>query len=139
MSFETNYFFFWPKLHHCINSHYTKDAVYAVIKILDGQLSIPGEVHLETDASVKPLVLAPRRLPHAMKLRVKKELNNLVEKEVIAKVPPEEPAQWVSQLVVADKKDGSFRICIDHRPLNEALRRVHYQLPNLDDILPDLA
>ena len=73
-----------------------------------------------------------------MKSRVKTELNNLVEKEVIAQVPPEEPAQWVSQLVVAEKKTVALRIRIDPRPLNAALRRVHYQLPTLDDILPVL-
>ena len=46
---------------------------------------------------------------------------------------------WVSSVVVETKKDGSLRICIDPRPLNKALKRCHYPMPVVDDILPDLA
>ncbi|KAK7087943.1 hypothetical protein V1264_021931 [Littorina saxatilis] len=42
-------------------------------------------------------------------------------------------------MVVATKKSGSLRICIDPRPLNKALKREHYTLPVLEDILPKLA
>ena len=42
-------------------------------------------------------------------------------------------------MALATKKDGSLRICIDSRFLNLALKREHYQLPVLKDILPDLA
>ena len=51
----------------------------------------------------------------------------------------DEPTEWVNQMAVATKKDGSLRICIDPRSLNLALKREHYQLPVLEDILPDLA
>ena len=101
--------------------------------------SIPGDVHLPTDASIEPSVLPPRRLPHAMKARVKQELDSLVEKEVIAPVPPAEPTQWVSQFVVSEKKNGKLRVCIDPKPLNKALKRNYYQLPVIDDILPELS
>ena len=42
-------------------------------------------------------------------------------------------------MAIATKKDGSLRICIDPRHLNRSLKREHYQLPVLDDILPHLA
>ena len=41
-------------------------------------------------------------------------------------------------MVVATKKSGALRICIDPRPLNAALKRERYQLPILVDILPEL-
>ena len=50
-----------------------------------------------------------------------------------------DPTDWVNQRAIATKKNGSLRICIDPRSLNLALKREHYQLPVLDDILPDLA
>lgn len=53
--------------------------------------------------------------------------------------PVEEPTGWVSQIVVAIKKSGALRICIDPKPLNEALKRVRYQIPVIDDVLPDLS
>ena len=37
------------------------------------------------------------------------------------------------------KKSGALRICIDPRPLNTALKRERYQLPVLEDILPELS
>ena len=37
------------------------------------------------------------------------------------------------------KKNGNLRICIDPTPLNKALKREHFQLPTLDDLLPELA
>ena len=45
----------------------------------------------------------------------------------------------MNQMAIATKKDGSLCICIDPRHLNRSLKREHYQLPVLDDILPDLA
>ena len=44
-----------------------------------------------------------------------------------------------SGLAVAVKKTGALRICLDPRPLNTALRRERYQLPVLEDILPELS
>ena len=46
---------------------------------------------------------------------------------------------WVSSLAVATKKSGALRVCIDPRPLNEALKRETYQIPILDEILPELS
>lgn len=56
---------------------------------------------------------------------------------VLAQV--EEPTPWVSNLAVATKKSGALRICIDPKHLNAALKREAYQLPILDDMLPELA
>ena len=45
----------------------------------------------------------------------------------------------MSNVVVARKKNGDLRICIDPHALNKALKRERYQLPTLDDILPELS
>ena len=46
----------------------------------------------------------------------------------------------MSQLVVTEKpKKKDLRICIDPGPLNKALPRAHYQLPTIDDVLPELS
>ena len=42
-------------------------------------------------------------------------------------------------VVIATKKSGALRICIDPRPLNQALKRETHQLPILDDLMPELA
>ena len=42
------------------------------------------------------------------------------------------------QMAVTTHKSGAIRICIDPRPLNVALKRSHYQLPTIDEVLPKL-
>lgn len=98
---------------------------------------VPREVHLEVDPSVTPNVAAARKIPVALRDKVKNELEKLVKKKVIE--PVNEPTLWVSALALVVKKNGRLRICIDPRPLNKALKRTHFQLPVLDGLLPELA
>lgn len=52
--------------------------------------------------------------------------------------PISEPTDWVSSMVVVEKKNGSLRICIDPKDLNDAMKRSHYPTPTIDDITNDL-
>ena len=42
-------------------------------------------------------------------------------------------------MVVVKKSNGKIRLCTDPKPLNAALKRNHYPLPVIDDLLPLLA
>ena len=68
--------------------------------------------------------------------KFKEELQRLERLKVIT--PVDEPTEWVSEIVVAVKKSGELRVCIDPRPLNTVLKRERYQIPVIDDLLPDL-
>ena len=100
------------------------------------QLGNLGEATLRIDESVPPKVLPCRKVPIAIQDAVKEELDRLVNKGVL--VPVTEPTEWVSQMAVVHKPNGKLRICIDPQPLNAALKREHYRLPVLDDVLPEL-
>ena len=104
--------------------------------IFKGLGRMEGKLHLEVDDSVSPVVMPPRRVPVALKGKFKEELDRLIDVGVLTKV--EEPTKWVSSAVVTAKSNGKVRVCIDSRPLNEALHRSHYPLPVIDDILPEL-
>ena len=91
--------------------------------------TLPGEVHLEVDSSAIPVITPTRRVPTALKDDLKKELNRYVGQEILA--PVEEPTPWVSSLAVATKKSYAPRVCINPRPLNEALKRETFQIPIL--------
>ena len=99
--------------------------------------TLPGTVHLQVDENAKLSITPPRRVPTALREKYKDELYRLESLGVLAKV--DEPTAWVSSIVIATKKSGALRICIDPRPLNQALKRETYQLPVLDDLMPDLA
>ena len=42
-------------------------------------------------------------------------------------------------MVAAKKQDGNIRLCIDPHYLNLALKRSHYPLPVIEEILPELS
>ena len=52
-----------------------------------------------------------------------------------------EPAvsEWAANVVLARKKDGTLRFCIDYRQLNERTRKDSYPLPRIDECLDALA
>jgi hypothetical protein len=64
--------------------------------------------------------------------KVKVELQMMKDSGIIAKV--DEPTEWVSSMVVAEKKDGGVRICLDPRELNKAILRKHHNIPTLENI-----
>ncbi len=72
----------------------------------------------------------------ALKPGLKKCLDDMVAKGVIESV--DYPTDWVSNIVLTEKKDSNIRICLDPRLLNNALKREHYALPTIDDVLPEL-
>ena len=96
-----------------------------------------GVVHTEVDESVRPEVTPTHRIPTALKEKFKTELTRLEELGVIFTV--DKPMPWVSSVVTAAKKSGTLMICIDPRTLNKALKRERYQLPVLDEILPEVS
>ena len=74
----------------------------------------------------------------AFREELKKTLDDMEDKEVIKKV--DQPTDWVNSFVIAEKsKTGKFRICLDPRDSNKAIKREHFQLPSIDDITTRLS
>ena len=72
----------------------------------------------------------------ALKKRLKQKIDEMEEKGIIAKV--DKPTAWISSLV-AVVKPNKVRVCIDPRDLNKAIQRPKYQIPTLEEVLPELA
>lgn len=94
-------------------------------------------VHLMTDPSVTPVNSKAARIPVTLKTAVKLELGKMVNQGIIS--PVSQPTDWCSRMVTATKKNGELRICIDPRELNKALKREQFQIPIMEDILPELS
>jgi hypothetical protein len=98
---------------------------------------IPGEYEIKVDESVTPVVHAPRSVPSALREDVKKELEKMEQAGILRKVT--EPTPWVSSMVVVSKKDKkSVRICIDPSDLNKAIKREHFPMSSIEDIVTRL-
>lgn len=91
--------------------------------VFEGLGRLEGDVHLDVDPSIQPTVL-------------KQQLDEMERMQIVARV--NEPTDWVSNLVLVRRND-KVRICIDPILLNNALKRPHYPIPTINELLPELA
>ncbi|CAB4013811.1 Hypothetical predicted protein [Paramuricea clavata] len=89
--------------------------------------------HIELDPEVSPVINAARKVPVAIKGRLKLELEEMEKQGVIHKV--DRPTDWVNSIAIVENPGTErLRICLDPKHLNEAIRRKHFQLPTVEEI-----
>ena len=76
----------------------------------------------------------PRRIPPQFYEEVRQHLQELLDAGAIE--PSSSP--WASNIVIARKKDGSLRLCVDYRRINHVTKRDSYSLPSIEDMLDRL-
>ena len=116
----------------------TRDSVIREYsQLFTGLGELEGEVTLHLKPDATPVVHPARRVPHAIRGRLKEELDKMESTGVIEKVTT--PTDWVNSLVVVEKPNGKLRICLDPKDLNAAIKRPHYPMPTLDDAVSKMA
>ena len=85
-----------------------------------GELGEPLHLEVHVDEMITPVQIPPRRIPEALKVPLKDHLAELEQQGVI-------------------ESNGKIRLCLDPQPLNKALKRCHYPIPTIEEVLPDLA
>ena len=83
--------------------------------------------HIGIRNDVEPVITPVRKVPFALKPKLKTELKRMVDLEIIKQV--EKPTDWVNALVMVSKPNGDLRICLHPRHLNKAIKRQHHRLP----------
>ena len=91
---------------------------------------------IHIDPTVTPVAQRPRRVPFALRPKVRDHLKDLMEKDIIEKV--DGPSPWVSPVVVTPKPNGDIRLCVDMRRANEAIIRERHPIPTIDEVLEQL-
>lgn len=76
-----------------------------------------------------PVNYRPYRLSHAETLRVREIIRDLLAKGVIQ----ESEADYASPILLVKKKDGSDRMCVNFRKLNDATIKDRFPLSRIDD------
>ena len=86
------------------------------------------------DGAVPHCLFTPRHVPIPLCQKVQQELQRMEKFGVISRV--DQPTHWCSGMVVVPKKkQGTLRICVDLKPLNESVLHEIHPLPKVEDLL----
>ena len=91
--------------------------------------------HTIDTGDARPVKQRPRRFPPVQQAEIDRQVKGLLEKGLIS--PSTSP--WSSQVTLAAKKGGKFRLCCDLRKVNELTKKDSYPLPRIDETLDALA
>ena len=93
-----------------------------------------GKISLDIDDSVKPVAQKHRRTPFHLRPVVEEQIKQLLENDLIEKVPEHEATEWVSPIVLPKKSDGTHRLCVDMVQPNKAIRRTRHVIPTIEEL-----
>ena len=96
-----------------------------------------GKYHITLKDDLNPVIHPAQRVPHSLLDKLKKCLETNLKCGVLKKV--DQPTDWVHNLVIVEKKNGSLRLCLDPRDLNKVVKREHYKIPTAQEISSHLA
>jgi hypothetical protein len=81
-----------------------------------------------------PIFKRPYRMVANQLAELKEQLQELLDKGYIH--PSASP--WGAPVIFVQKKDGTHRMCVDYRSLNEVTIKNKYPLPRIDDLFDQL-
>lgn len=106
---------------------------------VDGQLETTSMINHRIELSEETKKLPPVRInpfptSPARQDKINQELDSMLKSGIIER----SYSDWALRLIPVDKPDGSVRLCLDARKLNERTVRDSYPLPHADRILSRL-
>ena len=78
--------------------------------------------------------MAPRRIPYFQQDEVQQDISAKEAAGIVRK----STSLWAFPIVVVRKKNGTARICVDNRSLNDVTKKDAHPLPRIDDIFDAL-
>src|SRR4029450_4705582 len=90
--------------------------------------------NIDLTPGTAPISMVPYRMALAELKELKDQLQELLDKGFVR--PSTSP--WGAPVLFSKKKDGSLRLCIDYRKLNQATVKNKYPLPRIDDLFDQL-
>ena len=111
------------------------DQYHQVFAIKETNIGQTNVITMQIDtADHPPVKQRPYRTPLSQRPELEKQIDALLKADIIR---PSSSA-YASPLILVPKKDGSSRLVIDYRKLNETVVKNSYPLPNIEDILSQL-
>ena len=86
-------------------------------------------------ANETPIKEPPRRVPLFKRKVLEEEIDKLEQKGIIEK----SCSPWSAPIVLVQKKDLTWRLCVDYRKLNDKTIKDAYPIPRIEDNLDSLS
>ncbi|GBO41607.1 Transposon Ty3-G Gag-Pol polyprotein [Araneus ventricosus] len=106
------------------------------VELFEGVGKFKGTCKINIKNDATPVVRPPRRVPLTVKPKLELKLKELEAQGIIAKV--DQPKEWVSNIVIIEKANGTIRICLDPQDLKKVIKREHVLIPTIEEFLPKL-
>jgi hypothetical protein len=94
-----------------------------------------GEMRIPLKPNARPFKQIPYRLNIKYKEKVMIEIDRMLEEGIIE---PFEESEWISPMVVQDKKTGEIGIYVDIRKLNDAYFHDPFPTPFTNEVLDNV-
>lgn len=101
--------------------------------LFEGLGSLPGTCTVVLKEGAIPSLHYKKRIPISLHDRLKEELKLMETQGIISAV--DYPTDWVNNMQIVEKPNGSLRICLDPKPLNACIKREHFLIPKSEDLL----
>jgi hypothetical protein len=92
------------------------------------------EFTIDLKSGTEPIERMPYRISTPELQELKMKLKDLLDLGLI--LPSVSP--WGAPVIFIQKKDGSWKLCIDYHELNKAMIRNQYPLPRIDDLFDQM-
>jgi hypothetical protein len=92
------------------------------------------EFVIELLPGTAPIIKRAYRVSRLELVKLKKQIDELSEKGYIR----QSTSPWAAPVLFVEKKDGTRRMCIDYRALNEVTIKNKYPLPKIEDLFDQL-
>ena len=110
------------------------DIQHLLEKAFQGEAKIRMEpCQIEVFPQARPVKIPVRRVPIAYQEELKGELDRMEKDGIVEKIST--AVEWCSPIVIAHRKNGAIRVCIDYRRLNEVIRCPSRQIPTVEEVL----
>ena len=104
----------------------------AAISCYEGDIGWAGvtEHYIELHDST-PLRQKPRQFPEPIAREIERQCQELVDMDILEY----SRSPWSSPVVSIRKPDGTLRLCVDYRKLNQVTKADRFPVPNMNDLV----
>lgn len=119
------------------NSDNREEFIRKNSRVFTGLGKIPFEYKIQLKKDAVPVIKPVRRVPEAIKPKLRETLNRMEKLGIITEVT--KPTDWVNDLIIVEKRDGSLRLCLSPLELNKYVKREVFQIPTVEDLTANMS